>query len=156
MISRIVMAVALVAGTVAIHATAQAQTGVTAQDAVNSGAASPTGSVGTTSNTSRDNSSSTSTTMGSMGGGTTNSPGTAGAATSSSGTASAATGSAGTAGTATGGRAAMNTHATSAHGRIPARHATHRGTSTDVAERQVTECLNNAASKGAAMDSCKR
>lgn len=146
MISRIVMAVALVAGTVAIHATAQAQTGVTAQDAVNSGAASPTGSVGTTSNTSRDNSSSTSTTMGSMGGGTTNSPGTA----------SAATGSAGTAGTATGGRAAMNTHATSAHGRIPARHATHRGTSTDVAERQVTECLNNAASKGAAMDSCKR
>jgi len=152
MISRIVMAMALVAGTVAIHATAQAQTGVTAQSAVNSGAASPNGSVGTTSNTPRNNSSSSSTTMGPTGGGTTNS---SGMSSSSSASSSAQPGMNSQTGMATQGTMSAQ-GSTPTQGHMPARKGVQRGRGGDMAERQMTECLNSAASQGTSMDSCKR
>jgi hypothetical protein len=132
MISRLALAIALAASTVALHGMAQAQTGVTAQGAVNSGGASPTGSIGTTSNTPRDNSSSTSTTMGPMGGGTTNSPGVSSP------------------------QPAPKTQATQTAQITRGSKAMHRAKGSDMAERQMTECLNNAAAQHTSMDSCKR
>lgn len=131
MILRIVTSMALLAGTALVCLPAQAQTGTTAQSTVNSGGASPTGSVGTTSNTPRDNSSSSSTTMGQSGGGTTNSPGMSGHTTT-------------TGKTAHGSRYQAQARST----------AGMRGGNT--AERQITDCLNNAAAQNQPLDSCKR
>jgi hypothetical protein len=56
MFSRIVVVAALAVGTLAVAAPGYAQTGVSGSDAVNGGAASPNGSVGTPSNTPRSGS----------------------------------------------------------------------------------------------------
>jgi hypothetical protein len=131
MISRIATMAALMACAAAWALPTQAQTGVTAQGAVNSGAASPTGSVGTTSNTPRNNSSSTSTTMGPTGGGTT---------------------SAGT--TDMPRQASVKAGSGVKHmAQAGPRSGRARG---DMAERQITECLNNAAAQHTSFDSCRR
>jgi hypothetical protein len=145
MISRTLTAAALMTGAALLSLPAAAQTGTSAQSTISSGGASPSGSVGTTSNTPRNNSSSTSKTMGPMGGGTTNSPGMAepttmagprGAMSAQGNTQSAPRGnmSAG---------ADMNYQA----------QAPRRGAA---AERQMTECLNNAAAQRQSFDTCRR
>jgi len=151
MISRIATVAALLAGAALWTAPVQAQTGTSAQGAVNSGGASATGSVGTTSNTPRNNSSSSSTTMGPSGGGMTNSPGpsdpmnrqgTVGA----QGNTNASSNMDGTNLNA-GGRVSAQAQAGPRQGR------TMRG---DRGERQMTECLNNAAAQRTSFDSCRR
>jgi len=135
---RAVTTVTLLAGAALLCLPAQAQTGTSATTTINSGGASPTGSVGTTSNTPRNNSSSTSTTMGPMGGGTTNSPGM-----------SSQSGSMGAQGYMqdshmNSGR--MNYQAQAGSGHM-------RG---DAGERQMTECLNSAASQHQPLSTCHR
>jgi hypothetical protein len=132
MISRITTMAALLACAAAWAVPVQAQTGVTAQGAVNSGVASPTGSVGTTSNTPRTISSSTSATMAPKAGGIINSPGT----TDMPAQANAKAGSG----------VKQMAQAGPRSGRA-------RG---DMAERQMTECLNNAAAQQKSFDSCRR
>ncbi len=137
MISRILTAATLMAGAALLSVPAQAQTGTSAQTTINSGGASPTGSVGTTSNTPRDNSSSTSNTMGPMGGGTTNSPGMSSAGT-------------------------MDSQGTTRSQRHPRKNMNYQAQASrsapmgDAAERKTTECLNNAAAQHIAFDSCRR
>lgn len=106
MISRIVMALALMAGTVTVHGAAQAQT---------------------------DNSSSPSATMAPAGGSPANTPAMTTSVTKTS-------------------QPATSPGTVSAKGG----KATYRGRGTDVAERQMTACLNTAAAQGSSMDSCKR
>jgi len=139
MISRIVMMTALMAGSALLCLPAQAQTGTSAQ----STGGSPTGSVGTTSNTPRDNSSSTSTTMGPMGGGTTNSPGMSSQSTTGAGSARATANA----------NSGMH-HAPRQAQAQPRQSGAMRG--SNMAERQVTECLNNAAAQNQPLDGCKR
>ena len=135
MISRIVVAAVLAAGTLALTGPTYAQTGVSGQAAVNSGAGSQNGSVGTTSNTPRNNSSSTSTTMGPMGGGSTNSPGMGGNGAMSA-------------------QASMNGQgATGMHMQGGMDRQGMRG---DAAERRMTECLNGAAAQHRPLDGCRR
>lgn len=174
MISRLVTTAALLAGTALFCLPAQAQTGTSAQSTVDSGGASPTGSIGTTSNTPRDNSSSTSTTMGPTGGGTTNSPGmssqsTLGTDSTGSGTMSGTTGT-GTTGTMSStsgadsmgtGNMGMGTQADGTmhhrrHDQAQAQSRSHRMRSGNMAERQMTDCLNNAAAQHQPLDSCQR
>jgi hypothetical protein len=177
MISRLVTTAALLAGTALFCLPAQAQTGTSAQSTVDSGGASPTGSVGTTSNTPRDNSSPTSTTMGPTGGGTTNSPGmssqnTMGTGATGTGTTSSTGGSdsMGTTGTMSGtsdmgtgsmGTGSMGTQADGTmhhrrHDQAQAQPRSHRMRSGNMAERQMTDCLNNAAAQQQPLDSCQR
>jgi len=144
MISRIVSMTALMAGTALLCLPVQAQTGTSAQSTVNSGGASPTGSVGTTSNTPRDNSSSSSTTMGPMGGGTTNSPGMSSQSTMGAG-------STGAPASADSGMHHAPRYQAQAQ---PHRSAAMRG--GNMAERQMTDCLNNAAARNQPLGSCKR
>jgi hypothetical protein len=145
MISRIVTTMALMAGTALLCLPVQAQTGTTAQDTVNSGGASPTGSVGTTSNTPRDNNSPTSTTMGPMGGGTTNSPGMSGSQSTM--------GAGSTAAPANADSGMHNAPRYQAQAQPhPHRLARMHG---NTAEQQMTACLNNAAAQKQSLDSCK-
>lgn len=141
MITRILTTAALVVGAALLCLPVQAQTGTSAQSTINSGGASPTGSVGTTSNTPRNNGSSTSTTIRPMGGASTNSP-----STSSQNEAMGAHGA------MQGGNATMN-HSGGMNYQAQAPSGRKRG---DAAERQMTECLNNAASQHQALTSCRR
>jgi hypothetical protein len=129
MISRLVTMTALAAGTLLLCLPAGAQTGTTAQGTVGAGGASPSGSVGTTSRTPRDNASPISTTMGPMGGGTTNSP---------------------TMGTSP----TMGQQPAPAPG--PAQAQAPRRLRGEAGERQMTECLNNAAAQRQSFDVCRR
>jgi len=147
MISRIATVAALMAGAALWVLPVQAQTGTSAQGAVNSGGASATGSVGTTSNTPRNNSSATSTTMGPTGGGTTNSPGPSD--TMNRGNMGAPTDATGGTQVNASGRMNAQAHASPRSTRVRA----DRG---DRGERQVTECLNNAAAQRTSFDSCRR
>jgi hypothetical protein len=152
MISRIVTMATLMAGTALLCLPVQAQTGTSAQSTINSGGASPTGSVGTTSNTPRDNSSSSSTTMGQMGGGTTNSPGPGSQSTMGAGTAGRADAPVSPVRPDPGMHTAPKYQA-QAHARA---HQSPRMRGGNMAERQVTDCLNTAAAQNQPLDSCKR
>jgi len=141
MIAHILTTATLLAGAALLCLPAHAQTGTSATTTINSGGASPTGSVGTTSRTPRNNSSATGTTMGPMGGGTTNSPGM-----------SSQSGPMGAQGNMESGSGSMN-QAGGMNYQAQAGSSHMRG---DADERQMTECLNRAASQQQPLSACHR
>jgi hypothetical protein len=154
---RFVSVAALVTGAALFCLPAQAQTGTSSQSTINSGAGA-SGNVGTTGTMPRSTGSSTGATMGGTAG-TTNSTGMSSQGGTMSGHSGTMSGSSST-GSQSGTMGAQSTARGSAAGGMGYQaqatggsHRMHRG---DAAERQMTQCLNNAAAQHQPLSSCQR